>query len=85
MDYGEVFGVSKWISVEDRLPEEHTNLMGSGFSDNVIVIDASGYMTVCNYMYPWRNMSLLGFRPPKGSNIKPEEITHWMPLPEPPK
>ena len=34
-------------------------------------------------VYPWRNQSLLGFS--DGVKNSFGEVTHWMPLPEPPK
>lgn len=77
--------MSERISVEDKLPEEADNFMGSGFSVNVLVVDSGGDMDICRYMYPWRNMDLLGFSLDKGSVVNKDDVTHWMPLPEPPK
>ena len=59
----------KWISVKDRLPENN---------DEVIVI--INYNNV--YYRPFTSVFLVdsGFT---GSDAS-ENITHWMPLPEPP-
>lgn len=80
-----------WISVEDRLPEE---------GDVVLVIAARFVLTdgvtawsqKLEYIdRDWR--AVVTFHDVKGSPIHhqpgpvvvAQEITHWMPLPEPPK
>lgn len=64
----------RWISVEERLPEDEKDVA-------VIVKLQKG-----NWMY------LTAFRLPyggwwinKGAGLDYAEITHWMPLPEPPE
>ena len=61
---------SKWIPVGERLPD---------VGENVLVCDARE-----DYVYIWENFGDgLWF----GDEIiwETEDITHWMPLPEPPK
>lgn len=64
----------RWISVEERLPEDEKDVA-------VIVKLRKG-----NWMY------LTAFRMPyggwwinRGSGLDYAEVTHWMPLPEPPE
>ena len=70
----------KWVSVDDELPI--TKADGLYRTRNVIATDGSD---VCEMMFtagctpkPWFEWSKYG-------DIAPEDITHWMPLPEPPK
>ena len=61
----------EWISVEDRLPEEFISVLG--------------YMTDAGDFPPVRECYKVGgvfFFPALGDR---HPISHWMPLPEPPK
>lgn len=58
-----------WISVKDKLP---------GKDQDVIVHRESGVMC---YTYTYENGRWFGY----GSPYESKDITHWMPLPEPPK
>lgn len=72
--------MSEWISVKDRLPDE---------CDNLVLAIANGK--------PCRNITLedayvlASYVPNEGWIIdewpmwEEAEVTHWMPLPEPPK
>lgn len=65
--------IPRWISVEERLPEAECG----DFSKNVLVTDGK-YIAISSYfnceeMEPYWCYTGIG------------EITHWMPLPEPPK
>lgn len=51
-----------WISVEKELPQESCNFGGTGFSDEVLVVDKHGEYFVTNYVYPWRDLNLTGFK-----------------------
>lgn len=64
---------SEWISVEERLPEVDTN---------VLVVTANGSFKVarCNI---YHNGTLVLWATNDG--LGERAITHWMPLPEPPK
>ena len=66
----------KWISVEDRLPEE---------GKQVLVITPRGLVTVCRY--EWRFDKHLGvmLRFHRCDNLKAVRTQYWMPLPEAPK
>ena len=61
----------EWISIKDRLPEIHKNV-------KVKLIDGKEYRC-------YRSMFYNKF---KGEGFKPisfSDVTHWMPLPQPPK
>lgn len=60
----------EWISVEERLPEEGTRVLGYDYMGNV----------VCYFVYGTRYWFEDGWNSAKGWGV-----THWMPLPEPPK
>jgi hypothetical protein len=66
---------SEWISVEDRLPEENTDVLiyRGGFRGDL--------MNVYTYMGHNEWEDEYGY----WSITDDEGITHWMPLPEPPK
>ena len=83
-----------WISVKDRLPEEHesifykllgtpkwSNSMWKQESEKVLVYvsfpDGTGVVTTgCLHNSDWMTTV---------SKALPQTVTHWMPLPEPPK
>ena len=62
--------MNEWISVKDRLPEDN---------EVVVIVDENGYFDV-GYMAIWGGQvqwcSHLLYDP---------KVTHWMPIPEPPK
>lgn len=62
---------SEWISVDERLPED---------GETVLTISCEAEMEVCFYETAWKGV----FQQCSGL-IKIYNITHWMPLPEPPK
>lgn len=80
--------VSKWISVNDRLPELHTvdyeNLDGSRIHFEIScdqwVIDKDGDQTKARYE---TGAVSQGWSGEYGETI--QNVTHWMPLPQPPK
>lgn len=61
-----------WISVEDRLPEP-MEWMLCFCSTNVVHI-----LRLDDYGHYWTTQSLC-------NHYKKEYVTHWMPLPQPPK
>lgn len=63
--------MSNWISVEDKLPEEGVKVLCSYENYN----KHAGFIVAM-----FVNGSFYG-----GGNYAPRGITHWMPLPEPPK
>lgn len=60
----------EWISVNERLPEEGTRVLGYDYMGNV----------VCYFVYGTRWWVGDGWNSAKGWGV-----THWMPLPEPPE
>lgn len=66
--------MSKWISVEERLPENAES--GNWTAANVFCKD--GHIRIYDYNIKskkWKH----------GLNDIMVKVTHWMPLPEPPK
>lgn len=68
--------VQEWISVNDRLPEDSND----GFADAVLVTD--GFLQHMAYFVggEWRFAESGEIKEPMWYSI-----THWMPLPQPPK
>lgn len=64
--------MAEWISVKERLPEEKKAHYLCYLDDDSIA--------VCY----WSNISINGIRW-EWHNPNWKEVTHWMPLPEPPK
>ena len=65
-------GLNRWISVEEKMPEPH---------DDVAIIIRHGdctYLRIGWYGNACRWMQA-------GLGMIEGEVTHWMPLPEPPK
>lgn len=61
----------EWISVKDRLPQKYSN---------VLIYTSFGYVT--NGMWvPYKNIFVYD----RGYELEKDEVTHWMPLPEPPE
>lgn len=69
--------IGRWISVKDRLPDESCECLG--------VVD--GEVTEVSYspkqkglICVWSMCDADGFKP-----LSDDAVTHWMPMPEPPK
>ena len=62
---------SKWISVDDRLPEEKSNQ----FSDMVLTSTKAGGIDVYRYDFEFNRFAI---------SIHHMTITHWQPLPDKP-
>ena len=74
---------SEWISVEERLPEPNVNCLVAAKVGNRMVVDLGSREWCFDYRtmeqsYVWSIMNDWD----EGEGC---EITHWMPLPEPPK
>ena len=76
MDYYIIPDENKWVSVDDRLPDESGAYLG--------VVD--GEVMEVNYspktkglICVWSTCNADGFTP-----LTDSQVTHWMPLPEPP-
>lgn len=78
--------MSEWISVDDRLPDlsEKPNWMRS---EEVIVATRKGSVMHAFWSSNGYAKTERGRRPrwERGDRILEADITHWMPLPEPPK
>lgn len=64
-----------WISVEDRLPEDAQNYI-------ICVLEGDGTKHVTTGTYDWRYKM---WSDEVGGIWEPQRVTHWMPLPEPPR
>ena len=70
--------MSEWISVDDELPEEHSDVLVYYETSPIkfrggVLLGPCHYMTQSSYyndMFEMEN--------------RPHTVTHWMPLPEPP-
>ena len=67
--------VPAWVSVKDRLPTETINALTRDFDE---VICATVFGDVRCYKYGHQHFW-------HGPGIMDEYVTHWMPIPEPPK
>ena len=72
-DKGFKDATTEWISVEDKMPEDGTSVLIYG---NLLNEDSKG--TSCGYYYGEKWTIVF-------STFKCLCITHWQPLPEPPK
>ena len=72
--------VPKWISVKDRLPEDNVDVIVYAVSNN------GGYTIVITFhTHKLYGLNIEGWAPPWQYFFMNYTITHWMPLPEPPK
>lgn len=66
--------VPRWISVKERLPEEWQEADGTLVNYQIYMPEYG--VDIGNYMKPAKAWVCMGL---------PCKVTHWMPLPEPPK
>lgn len=66
--------MSEWIKCEDRMPEK---------SEKVFVHLKNGIMTAVWYSSKYRKFNCFDDIEPGGYAFN--DVTHWMPLPEPPE
>ena len=76
--------VQEWISVEDRLPEESGLYITFGCTA-VPVRWLHNFDKDMGKFGVWWDYDTDGKKHPRYRFIEAEDITHWMPLPEPPK
>lgn len=70
----------KWISVKERLPEDDVNVIVYAVSNN------GGYTIVVTFhTHTLYGLNIEGWASPWQYFTRNYTITHWMPLPEPPK
>ena len=72
--------VTKWISVEERLPEDDVDVIVYAVSNNGGCAIAITFHTHTLYGF-----NIEGWMPPWQYFSRNYTITHWMPLPKPPK
>lgn len=66
--------MAEWISVNERLPEDDKAVLTCGPRGGMYIAKAYGYKIDPKYLW-WKMV---------GTN-KFISVTHWMPLPEPPR
>lgn len=72
--------VPKWISVKDRLPEDDVDVIVYAVSNN------GGYTIVVTFhTHTLYGLNIEGWASPWQYFTRNYTITHWMPLPDPPK
>ena len=78
LEVSDVQPVDRWISCKDKMPEDNTSVLFVYVSENGIKSVHYGYHFNINGIIAW-------VKPSGGLNYCDEEITHWQPIPEPPK
>ena len=76
--------VQEWISVEDRLPEESGLYITFGCTAVPVRLPHNFDKDMGKFGV-WWDYDTDGKKHPRYRFIEAEDITHWMPLPEPPK
>lgn len=75
----------QWISCKDNMPDTLERGLSTMYSDCCLVCDAFGWVGMAYYMTDGQK-SWWEFADAQNKNkIDWTEVTHWMPLPEPPK
>lgn len=70
--------MSEWISVKDELPEDNQMI--------AVCVDSIQTGCVCRYCaYEEEKLPCLKYGPLKCLGFLWKNVTHWMPLPKPPK
>ena len=78
--------MNEWISVKDRLPEDDLNIKkcinGEHFGFLTVLV-YNGVVKQSNRFYS--KASRFGLPETEGWEWSSSNVTHWMPLPEPPE
>ena len=69
----------KWISVDDRLPEDNVDVVVYAYNPSESTI------AITSYTHNMYGYNIESWRTPWQYFFCDRKITHWMPLPEPPK
>lgn len=72
--------VPKWISVEERLPEDNLNVLVYAIGNN-----ENSVIAMTSYTHNMYGYNIEGWRSPWQYFFYEYKITHWMPLPPAPK
>ena len=72
--------VPKWISAEERLPDDDVNVLVYAIGNN-----ENDVIAMTSYTHNMLCYGIEGWRSPWQYFFAEYKITHWMPLPEPPK
>lgn len=72
--------VPKWISVEERLPEDNNNVLVYAIGNN-----ENSIIAMTDYTHNMHGYNIEGWHSPWQYFFYEYKITHWMPLPEGPK
>ena len=70
----------QWISVEERLPDDDVNVLVYAIGNN-----ENDVIAMTSYTHNMLCYGIEGWRSPWQYFFAEYKITHWMPLPEPPK
>lgn len=70
----------KWIRAEDMLPEDDVNVLVYAIGNN-----ENDVVAMTSYTHNMYGYNIEGWRSPWQYFFYEHKITHWMPLPEPPK
>lgn len=71
--------MSKWISVEDRLPESQQMVLGYTPCDGYIFVGFYQKVDSPYWKSYWNIITAM-----RSTRKMTKKVTHWMPLPEPP-
>lgn len=83
--FADVQPVNQWISCKDKMPDTPEQGMDAKYSDCCLVCDDFGWIGMGYYMTDGKK-SWWEFADAQNKiKIDWTEITHWMPLPKPPK
>lgn len=85
MPSADVQPVDRWINCKDKMPDTPEQGMDAKYSDCCLVCDDFGWIGMGYYLTDGKK-SWWEFADAQNKiKIDWTEITHWMPLPEPPK
>lgn len=76
--YSDGLNADKWINCKDKMPEDRTLVLFCYVNEKGLKSVHYGYHFNINGITAWA-------KPSGGLNYCDEEITHWQPIPEPPK
>ena len=73
--------MSEWISVEDRFPELREVYKGSPLESCTVLIFTGNWVTIGSYKETYKKRHRRWI----DSTQRGVNVTHWMPLPDPPE